>query len=62
MLRAKKVIAYVTERIDPDGFLDPNHMRPEEYIDIYCQDKASPCPALRHCLPLSRFADSHAWL
>ena len=42
MLRAKKVVAYVTERIDPDGFLDPEHPRPEEYIDLYCQDRPVP--------------------
>ena len=41
MLRAKKVVAYVTERIDPDGFHDPEHMRPEEYVDIYCQNQVS---------------------
>lgn len=39
MLRAKKVLAYVAERIDP---LDPNEpeesaMPPEEYLELYCQ-------------------------
>lgn len=39
MLRAKKVLAYVAERIDP---ADPNEpedsiMPPEEYLELYCQ-------------------------
>jgi WD repeat-containing protein 48 len=39
MLRTKKVLAYVAERIDP---VDPNEpeesaMPPEEYLELYCQ-------------------------
>lgn len=39
MLRAKKILAYVAERIDP---VDPNTpeeslMLPEEYLELYCQ-------------------------
>lgn len=39
MLRTKKVLAYVAERIDP---ADPNQpeestMAPEEYLELYCQ-------------------------
>ena len=44
MLRAKKVIAYVTERVDPEGFRDPDHMRPEEYMDLYCQNQVRFAP------------------
>ena len=40
MLRAKKILAYVGERIeqpsDPEE-PDPNPMRPEEYLELYCQ-------------------------
>ena len=40
MLRAKKILAYVAERIeqpaDPEN-PDPDAMRPEEYLELYCQ-------------------------
>ncbi|KAL8938388.1 MAG: hypothetical protein Q9216_003927 [Gyalolechia sp. 2 TL-2023] len=40
MLRAKKICAYVTERIEPQpAHSDPNAMKPEEYLELYCQDK-----------------------
>lgn len=40
MLRAKKVLAYVAERIDPVNPADPdlNPMQPEEYLELYCQN------------------------
>lgn len=40
MLRAKKILAYVAERIEapPDPeHPDPNAMKPEEYLELYCQ-------------------------
>ncbi|KAJ5246229.1 Protein of unknown function DUF3337 [Penicillium chermesinum] len=39
MLRAKKVLAYVAERIDPPRPEDPegSAMPPEEYLELYCQ-------------------------
>lgn len=39
MLRAKKVLAYVAERIDPPNPEEPeaNVMPPEEYLELYCQ-------------------------
>ncbi|KAI4185251.1 MAG: hypothetical protein L6R41_004234 [Letrouitia leprolyta] len=43
MLRAKKICAYVTERIEPQAaHADPNALKPEEYLDLYCQDKLVP--------------------
>ncbi|KAJ5120623.1 Protein of unknown function DUF3337 [Penicillium bovifimosum] len=44
MLRAKKILAYVAERIDP---ADPNEpaesaMPPEEYLELYCQKMLCP--------------------
>lgn len=41
MLRAKKVLAYVAERIDPPSSDEPeaNPMPPEEYLELYCQNK-----------------------
>jgi WD repeat-containing protein 48 len=40
MLRVKKVLAYVAERIDPVDPTDPdpNPMKPEEYLELYCQN------------------------
>lgn len=41
MLRAKKILAYVAERIDPQysaDDLDANSMKPEEYLELYCQN------------------------
>jgi Domain of unknown function (DUF3337). len=39
MLRAKKVLAYVAERIDPANPDEPaeSAMPPEEYLELYCQ-------------------------
>ncbi|KAL8738021.1 MAG: hypothetical protein Q9181_001128 [Wetmoreana brouardii] len=40
MLRAKKICAYVAERIEPQPERpDPNALKPEEYLELYCQDK-----------------------
>ncbi|KAE8407975.1 hypothetical protein BDV37DRAFT_205952 [Aspergillus pseudonomiae] len=38
MLRAKKILAYVAERIDPPNPDEPeeNAMKPEEYLELYC--------------------------
>lgn len=38
MLRAKKVLAYVAERIDPPRPDDPegSAMAPDEYLELYC--------------------------
>lgn len=42
MLRAKKICAYVAERIEPQpAHPDPDALKPEEYLDLYCQDKVS---------------------
>jgi WD repeat-containing protein 48 len=39
MLRAKKILAYVAERIDPPNPDEPEDgaMKPEEYLELYCQ-------------------------
>ncbi|PWY84926.1 Pkinase-domain-containing protein [Aspergillus heteromorphus CBS 117.55] len=44
MLRAKKIIAYVAERIDPPNPEEPeeNPMKPEEYLELYCQKTLIP--------------------
>ena len=40
MLRAKKICAYVAERIEPQPERpDPDALKPEEYLELYCQDK-----------------------
>lgn len=39
MLRAKKILSYVAERIDPANPDEPEEdaMKPEEYLELYCQ-------------------------
>ena len=43
MLRAKKVLAYVAERIEiPSEQPDFDVVRPEDYLELYCQDQLVP--------------------
>ncbi|PBP23273.1 WD domain-containing protein [Diplocarpon rosae] len=51
MLRVKKILAYVAERVEavPEE-PDPNALRPEEYLELYCYDQAS---SKFHKLPTS---------
>ncbi|KAH1474060.1 hypothetical protein KXV22_003129 [Aspergillus fumigatus] len=44
MLRAKKILAYVAERIDPSYSEDPQEgaLKPEEYLELYCQKMLIP--------------------
>ncbi|PGH26993.1 hypothetical protein AJ80_01377 [Polytolypa hystricis UAMH7299] len=42
MLRAKKILAYVAERIDPADPQNPNPFKPEEYLELYCRDTLIP--------------------
>ena len=40
MLRAKKVLAYVAERIEATSEQpDPDVIKPEDYLELYCQDQ-----------------------
>ena len=40
MLRAKKILSYVAERIEPAPEKpDPDALKPEEYLDLYCHDQ-----------------------
>ena len=40
MLRAKKILSYVAERIEPQSqYPDPKALKPEEYLDLYCQNQ-----------------------
>ncbi|KAJ8112190.1 hypothetical protein ONZ43_g5448 [Nemania bipapillata] len=40
MLRVKKILAYVAERIEPPPEEpDPNALKPEEYLELYCNDR-----------------------
>ena len=64
MLRAKKILGYVTERIDTDSdTLKPDALKPEEYLELYCQNQVScPQPAqstalYSHPLPNITFTD-----
>ena len=40
MLRAKKILNYVAERIEiPLRDADANEMKPEDYLELYCQNQ-----------------------
>jgi WD repeat-containing protein 48 len=42
MLRVKKILAYVAERIDPPADPenpDPDALKPEEYLELYCNEQ-----------------------
>jgi len=40
MLRARKILGYIAERLEPDMDRDANGaLRPEDYLELYCQDK-----------------------
>jgi WD repeat-containing protein 48 len=46
MLRVKKILSYVAERIDPPAdpeHPDPDALKPEEYLELYCNEQVS-CP------------------
>ncbi|KAI2620128.1 WD40 repeat-like protein [Hypomontagnella submonticulosa] len=43
MLRVKKILAYVAERIDPQADeTEPGALKPEEYLELYCNDQLLP--------------------
>ncbi|KAF2842225.1 WD40 repeat-like protein [Patellaria atrata CBS 101060] len=43
MLRARKILSYVAERIEPQPEKeDPGALRPEEYLELYCQNQRVP--------------------
>ena len=39
MLRARKVLAYVAERLDPDEIPQENKNQPDIWLELLCQDK-----------------------
>ena len=40
MLRAKKILSYVAERIEAQPEEpDPNALKPEDYLELYCQNQ-----------------------
>ena len=40
MLRARKILSYVAERIEPMSEQpDPDALKPEEYLELYCQNQ-----------------------
>jgi hypothetical protein len=55
MLRAKKILGYIAERIefqDPEPEASP--LRVEEYLELYCQDQVSSLSVLMAPSPSSR--------
>jgi WD repeat-containing protein 48 len=49
MLRVKKILAYVAERIEaaPES-PELDALRPEDYLELYCYDQVSAYPNLRN--------------
>lgn len=41
MLRAKKILAYIAERIEPAPKEGEERMKAEEYLELFCQDQVS---------------------
>lgn len=40
MLRVKKILAYIAERIDPSlDDSDEDALKPEEYLELYCNEQ-----------------------
>lgn len=51
MLRAKKILTYVAERIETSSEQpDFNIVKPEDYLELYCQNQVGP---IVHCVVIS---------
>jgi len=50
MLRVKKILSYVAERVEaaPEK-PEPDALKPEEYLELYCYDQVSQTFLLRSC-------------
>jgi hypothetical protein len=58
MLRAKKILSYVAERIEPAPEKpDPDALKPEEYLDLYCHDQVRAFHPLRNVAAFLTIAD-----
>ena len=56
MLRAKKILAYVAERIEtPPEHPDPNALKPEDYLELFCQNQV--CQPLALFVSVGKFSD-----
>lgn len=51
MLRAKKILGYVAERIEPGPEEGEERMRPEEYLELWCLNQVSTVPQSLRCMP-----------
>jgi WD repeat-containing protein 48 len=55
MLRARKIMVYIAERIEPQPDRpDPDAPKPEEYLELYCNDQVRVKFALSSCTNFSR--------
>lgn len=49
MLRAKKILSYVAERVEPQSSApSPETLRPEEYLELYCHNQVGASPHFAH--------------
>ena len=54
MLRAKKILAYVAERIEtPPSEPNPDALKGEQYLELYCQNQVSCLGLPSHVVLLS---------
>jgi WD repeat-containing protein 48 len=50
MLRVKKILSYVAERIEaPEENPPENALKPDEYLELYCNDQVRTCPPRWRC-------------
>ena len=55
MLRAKKILSYIADRIEPaPEDPDPNALKPEEYLELYCQNQVSAMPNALSTSPVEK--------
>lgn len=55
MLRVKKILAYIAERIEPQPEEpEPDALKPEEYLELYCNDMVSNTRPGRYDMPSTR--------
>jgi WD repeat-containing protein 48 len=53
MLRAKKILTYVAERIEAQpAEPEPNPMKVEEYLELYCHDQVWRLPPFGSVYPV----------
>lgn len=59
MLRVKKILSYVAERIDPThNEDDADALKPEEYLELYCNNQVCTTPVFAFPVRVLTLVDS----